>query len=70
MLSTKPGAGHDVAAAVDHARVGHCIAALEDELRVVGDVADDAAAGAAIADLQCAGIDGRAARVGAGAGEN
>ncbi len=43
------------------------IAAVEDQRTVIGDVADDAAAGAAIAELQRAAADHRAARIAVGA---
>ena len=64
-----PGLG-ERAGAADHAGIGHRVAAVEDERAVVDDVADDAAGGAAIADLQRAGADRRGAGIGVGAGED
>ena len=48
----------------DHAGKRDGVAAVERQRAVVGDVADDAAAGAAIAELQRAGADRRAAGIG------
>ena len=53
-----------LAGAGDHARKRHRVAAVEGQRAVVGDVADDAAGRAAIAELQGAGADGGAARIG------
>ena len=67
------GSGPDLgerAGAADHAGKGHRVAAVEDRARVVDDVADDAAGGAAIADLQRPGADRRGAGIGVGAGED
>ncbi len=61
-FSRVPGAG-------DRAAVGEVVRAIEDERAVIHDVAGDRDGGAAIADLQRAGGDGGAARVGARAGE-
>ena len=59
----------DSAGAADDAGIGQRVAAVEGERGVVGDVAGDAAGGAAIADLQRAGAD-RRPTAGVGTGEN
>ena len=63
-----PGLG-ERAGAADHAAKGERVAAVEDQRAVVDDVAGDAAGRAAIADLQRAGADRRAAGIGIVAGQ-
>ena len=55
--------------AADHAIEDHFVGAVDDERAVVDDVAHDRAGGAAIAELQRARIDRRAAGVGVVAGQ-
>jgi len=52
------------AGAADHAAVGRRVGAVEDDEAVIGDIAGNAARGAAVADVQLARVDGGAARVG------
>ena len=58
------------AGAGDDAAEGDAVGAVEGEHAVVGDIAGDRAGGAAVADLQGAGRDRRAAAVGVGAGQD